>query len=92
MKEPHYGISFDNRRDFERFIKNIHVLSNIRRFKPKSIYELAKVSGIDVSNLNKIILFFEFMGVVKLKEQKISGRSVRTPIVEYDRIEFNLAA
>jgi predicted transcriptional regulator len=92
MKEPHYEISFDNRRDFERFAKNIYVLSYIYAHKPKSVYKLAKVLDMDTSNLNKIILFFEKSGVIKLKEQKISGRSVRTPIVEYDRIQFNLAA
>ena len=91
-KRPHYEIYFDNRQDFERFATNIHILSNIFAFKPKSIYELAKISGVDTSNLNKIILFFERVGVVKLKQHKISGRSVRTPTVEYGRIEFNLAA
>lgn len=41
-------------------------------FKPKPIYELAKISGIDVSNLNKIILFFEEVGAVK--NQETQGR------------------
>ena len=51
-----------------------------------------KNSDIDVSNLNKIILFFEAFGVLKLKDMNIDGRSVRKPIVEYDKIEFKLAA
>jgi len=92
FREPHYEISFDNRRDFERFTRNIYILSYILVFRPKSLYELAKICGMDISNLNKIIQFFERIGAVKLKEQKISGRSVRTPTIEYDRIEFNLAA
>ena len=89
---PHYEISFDTRRDFELFARNIHILSNILAYKPRSVYELAKISGVDTSNLNKIILFFEKIGAVRIKEQTISGRAVRTPIVEYDRIEFKLAA
>jgi predicted transcriptional regulator len=89
---PHYEISFDNRKDFDRFVRNIHILSNIITFKPKSVYELAKLSGVDVSNLNKIILFFEEIGAIHIREEKVKGRTVRTPIVDYDRIEFNLAA
>src|ERR1041385_3585035 len=91
-RETHYEISFDNRRDFDLFARNIHILSKILAFKPKSVYELAKLCGIDTSNLNKIILFFERIGALRIKEQTIAGRSVRTPIVDYRCIEFDLAA
>lgn len=91
LKE-HYEISFDNRKEFEKFVRHIHVLSAILAFKPRSVYELAKLSGMDVSNLNKIILFFEEVGAIKLKSAKVGGRKVKQPIVEYDRIEFDLAA
>lgn len=92
LKEPHYEISFDNRKDFEKFVKNIPILSAIIEFKPKSVYELAKVTDTDVSNLNKIILFLEEMGAIRLKEATINGRTVRTPLVEYEKIEFKLVA
>ncbi len=55
------------------------------------MYELAKRAGIDVSNLNKLILFFEEMGAVRIKEEVVSGRKVHRPVVEYDRVEFKLA-
>ena len=83
-------ISFDNRKDFNRFVENLHILSSIREHKPRSVYELAKRSRIDVSNLNKIIIFFEEMGVLRIKEETRSGRKVRRPVVDYDRIEFRL--
>jgi predicted transcriptional regulator len=89
---PTSEISFDRRKDFNRFVENLHILSSIRTHKPRSIYELAKRAGIDVSNLNKLILFFEEMGVLKIKEETVSGRKVRRPIVDYDRIEFKLTA
>jgi predicted transcriptional regulator len=92
IKEPHYEISFDNQKDFERFVKNIPILSAIIEFKPKSVYELAKMTDTDVSNLNKIILFLEEMGAIRLKDATINGRSVKTPIVEYEKIEFKLVA
>ena len=88
---PSSEISFDNRKDFNRFVENLHILSSIRAYKPRSVYELAKRTGVDVSNLNKLILFFEEMGVLKIKKETISGRKVRRPVVDYDRIEFKLA-
>ncbi len=86
MKDNHFKVSFDNKKDFERFVKNIHLLSMVIAYKPRSVYNM------DVSNLNKIILFFEEFGVLKLKEMKVDGRNVKKPIVEYNKIEFNLAA
>lgn len=92
LKDEHFEVSFDNKKDFERFVKNIYLLSMIITYKPRSVYELAKLCNLDVSNLNKIILFFEEFGVLKLKEMKVGGRNVKKPIVEYDKIEFKLAA
>ena len=92
LKDNHYEVAFDNKKDFERFAKNIYLLSMIITYKPRSVYELAKLCNLDVSNLNKTILFFEEFGVLKLKEMKVGGRSVKKPIVEYDKIEFNLVA
>jgi predicted transcriptional regulator len=55
-----------------------------------SVYELGKIARLDISNLNKIILFFEEVGVIRIRESKVSGRSVKTPVVDYDQIQFNL--
>ncbi len=92
LKKDHFELSFDNKRDFDRFVKNLGVLSAILIHKPVSVYELAKRVGMDVSNMNKLILFFEEAGVVRIKETKVSGRLVKTPIVEYEQIEFDLRA
>lgn len=91
-KAAHFEISFDNKRDFDRFARNLHVLKYILVFKPKSVYELAKITHMDVSNLNKVILFFEEAGALKVKAARVSGRMVKMPVVEYDTVEFNLAA
>jgi predicted transcriptional regulator len=92
VKGTHYEVSFEKKKDFNKFVKNIGLLTLIHSLKPKSVYELAKAADMDVSNLNKIILFFEETGVIILKRTKVSGRVVTQPIVEYDKIEFNLAA
>lgn len=89
---PHYEISLDNKKDFDRFVRNIHILKYILIFKPKSVYELAKITKIDVSNLNKVILFFEEIGALKVEFVKSSGRMTKMPVVEYDTVEFRLAA
>lgn len=89
---PHFEISFDNKKDFDRFVRNLYILKYILVFKPKSVYELAKIAEMDVSNLNKIVLFLEEMGALKVKISKISGRIIKVPVVEYDTVEFNLAA
>jgi predicted transcriptional regulator len=64
--DPRYEVSFDNKRDFNRFVRNIPVLSAIITYKPRSVYELAKLTKLDVSNLNKTIKFFEDIGVIKV--------------------------
>lgn len=91
-KNPKYEISFDSKRDFTKFVNNIDILSIISKFKPKSVYELSKLCDKDVSNINKIINFFNELGIIKIKRTRIEGREVNTPIVEYDNIRFNLAA
>ena len=91
-RKAHYEISFDGKQDFNRFVRNLDVLKYILIFKPKLVYELAKLINIDVSNLNKVILFFEEVGALRVKTAIVSGREVKRPIVEYDTVEFKLAA
>lgn len=92
LNKLHFEISFDNKKDFDRFVRNLDVLKYILIFKPKSVYELAKLTKIDVSNLNKVILFFEEVGALKVRTSTVSGRIVKMPVVEYDTVEFKLAA
>lgn len=91
-KEPEYEVSFDNKADFNRFVRNIPILSAIIAFKPRSVYELAKLTETDVSNLNKVIQFFEDIGVIRVSTERVSGRTVKQPHVEYDEVTFRLAA
>jgi predicted transcriptional regulator len=90
LKNDHYELSFDNKKNFDRFVKNLGILSAILIHKPKSVYELAKAIDMDVSNLNKLILFFETVGAIKIKSSSVGGRTVKTPVVEYEQIEFDL--
>ena len=86
----HYEISFESKRDFNKFISNISVLISILNLKPKSIYQLATMTNKDISNMKKIINFFEEVGAIRIEEKKVNGRIVKTPIVDYKKIEFHL--
>jgi len=88
----HFEISFTDLKEFKKFMNNLDVLSAIQVFKPKSIYELASYMNKDVGNLNRIINFYESVGALKTKEKIIDGRAVKTPILEYSKIELDLAA
>jgi predicted transcriptional regulator len=90
--EPQYEVSFDTKSDFNRFVRNIPILSAIIAYKPRSVYELAKLTGVDVSNLNKVIHFFEEIGVIKIKIANVGGRKVKQPHVEYSEVTFRLAS
>lgn len=90
LKGEHFELSFDNKKDFNRFVRNLGILAAILNHQPKSVYELAKVVDMDVSNLNKLIAFFETVGAIKIKSATVAGRAVKTPIVEYEQIEFDL--
>ncbi len=92
LKGDHFELSFENKKDFDRFVRNLGILSAILVHKPKSVYELAKLVEMDVSNLNKLILFFETVGAIKIKTAVVGGRTVKTPVVEYEQIEFDLKA
>jgi predicted transcriptional regulator len=92
IKVTQYEVSFSNIKDLNRFLENIGILALIQSKKPASVYQLEKMIDMDVSNLNKIILFFENSGVIKLKKVKTLGRINSRPIVDYQKIEFNLAA
>jgi hypothetical protein len=35
-------------------------------------------------------LKFEEVGAVRIKKSKVAGRSVKTPVVDYDQIQFDL--
>ena len=45
---------------------------------------------MDDLNLNKVILFFEKMGAVAIKEKTNKEKVLNMLIVEYDTIEFRL--
>lgn len=85
-------ISFTDMKEFRKFVNNLDVLTAIQMFRPTSIYELANIMQRDAANLNRIVNFYERIGAIKTKESTVNGRTVKTPIVSYTKIELDLAA
>ena len=79
---------FDNNKE----LNNIDILFQIIHLKPHSIYELAKLLNKDLSNIIKILKFYEEKGVIDFKKDTYQGRKINTPKVKFDKIEFDLAA
>ena len=86
----HYEISFESKKDFNKFMSNISVLISILNLKPQSIYQLAILTKKDISNIEKNINFLEDIGAIRIKKKKVKGKIIKTPIVDYKKIEFNL--
>lgn len=89
---PHYEISFTEMKHFKKFVSNIDILTSVQLLKPKSIYELAGLIQKDVGNLNKLLSFFEQLGVLEFKTSRKNGRIVKKPVIPYNKIEFNLVS
>ena len=90
--EPCFEISFDSRKEFNKFVRNIFILEAIQTFRPESVHDLAYKIDMDYSNLSKIIIFLENMGAVTVKDKKSKGKTLKVPVVKYDTIEFKLKA
>ncbi len=87
-----YRISFSERKDFNRFMANIHVLQVIIKDAPISINELAKILNVDRSGIVRILKFFEEFEIVKYDEIKVGKRKQKKPIVDFKKIEIDLAS
>jgi hypothetical protein len=48
------------------------------------------LNSVPRSNLNKVVIFLEEVGVIRVKKSIANGRPIKTPIVDYDLIEFRL--
>jgi len=46
----------------------------------------------NLSNIKKVVAIFEDVGALRIDEEKVGGRFVKKPIVDYGRVEFDLKA
>lgn len=67
--------------------RNMLLLEIIRHSKPRSVTELARLSGRAKSNLSRTLSNMEGLGLVEMRTE--DNRKV--PTVNYDRVQFELA-
>lgn len=83
----HEGLYFENLQAMRKVLteNRLKMLKVIRRNRPSSIYELAKLLKRDVKNTFSDIHFLEQIGLIELKKTK-EGRERSTPVVNYEKI------
>jgi len=83
----HEGLYFENLQAMRKVLteNRLKMLKVIRRDRPSSIYELAKLLKRDVKNTFSDIHFLEQIGLIELKKTK-EGRERSTPVVNYEKI------
>lgn len=68
--------------------KNQRLLDTIKRVRPESLKELAKLAGRQESNLSRTLRTMERYGLVKLARSK---KGTIVPTVSYDRVLFDFS-
>ena len=46
----------------------------------------------DTANVSRLVGFFEEVGAIRVEESIQKGRNVKRPVVDYEKIEFDLIA
>lgn len=69
----------------------IEILQSIIKFKPKSIYELAKILEKDFKNVHTDVKFLSDVGLIELQETEDARNGLR-PVARFSGIELDWAA
>ena len=69
----------------------IEILQSIIKFKPKSIYELAKILEKDFKNVHTDVKFLCDVGLIELQETEDARNGLR-PVARFSGIELDWAA
>lgn len=90
LESEQWFTSIDGFRNFMT-IQKLEILTLIASAQPKSIYELAKMTGRSVAPVQKDCEILERTGFIKFEKQK-TGRKTITPRLKfnYDRIIVEL--
>lgn len=81
------GIYFDSIDTMRAVLTNnrLMILKAIREYTPKSVYELAKILGRDLKNVNQDLKLLAETGLVTLEKAETDRRRV-IPHVDYGKI------
>jgi len=86
------GYYFENLAAFRRALteKRLEVLHVIKREKPSSVYELAKLLKRDVKNVTQDLEYLKQIGLVEIRRTKEKQKR-NIPEVKYDKIDLQIA-
>jgi predicted transcriptional regulator len=86
-------ICFDSVEDMQKFLspERIRLLRAIHEKMPKSIYELAKMLGRDRKNVTEDVKILESVGLIERKTAKRRDKEKVELVVDYDRIQMDIA-
>jgi predicted transcriptional regulator len=85
------GIYFDSIDTMRSVLTNnrLLVLKTVRESKPRSVYELAKMLGRSVKNVNQDVKLLSDTGLLTLEKTETDKKRV-TPHVDYTRIVLEI--
>ena len=71
--------------------ERLALLHAIKNRQPNSIYELAKMTGRDLKNVQDDIGILERHGLVRIDRRQRGGRQVKVPRVPFEEIALKIA-
>ncbi len=85
------GIYFENLDAMRRILteKRLEILHTIKKKRPSSTYELAKILHRDLTNVIDDLRYLSELGLVVLKKSK-TGKEKTIPSVDYDKIRLEI--
>lgn len=86
------SISFNNIDIMRKVLTNkrLELIKTIKKYKPKSIYQLAKIVKRDSKSVNIDLKILSKLGMVDLKSKE-RGRENIVPSVDYEEIDVTIA-
>lgn len=80
-------ISFESLKAMRKFItdERVRILKAIKKYKPESIYELAKLLNRDAKNVTDDVHYLSELGLIEIQKTK-EGRQKTKPVVGYEKI------
>lgn len=90
--EKKESISFRNIDVMRKVLTNkrLQLIKTIKKYKPNSIYELAKIVGRDAKSVNIDVKVLYKLGMIGLKKTDKKRENI-TPTVEYNEIDIAIA-
>ena len=91
--EPQETVGFTSLEAARNFLtrERLALLHAIKSRKPESIYELAKMTGRDLKNIQEDVRILERHGLVRIARRSRGGRIVKAPRVPFDEIALKIA-